>query len=63
MTARFVRFWLPDFDSPNRAYVASQVVGYTPFLILFLVGLPVWRGSRGSEQQLWAPTCFCSPPS
>jgi 4-amino-4-deoxy-L-arabinose transferase-like glycosyltransferase len=39
--ARFVRFWLPDFDSANRAYVAMQIVTYTPFLLLLVTAVPV----------------------
>ena len=31
---KFVRLWLPDLYSANKKYVALQVAGYTPFLIL-----------------------------
>jgi 4-amino-4-deoxy-L-arabinose transferase-like glycosyltransferase len=36
---KFVRFWLPDFDSANSLYVAIQIIGYTPFLLLYLLSL------------------------
>ena len=36
---KFVRFWLPDFDSLNKSYVIIQIVGSTPFLVLIVVGL------------------------
>jgi 4-amino-4-deoxy-L-arabinose transferase-like glycosyltransferase len=32
------RLWLPDLKSPSRPYKLSQIIGYTPFLILFILG-------------------------
>ncbi|MCS6954521.1 MAG: glycosyltransferase family 39 protein [Bryobacteraceae bacterium] len=55
MAARLIRFWLPDFDSPNRAYVVAQLVGYTPFLVVFLAAGCRWRRTVAGERQLWAP--------
>jgi hypothetical protein len=53
--ARLLRFWLPDFDSPNRAYVALQVASYTPFLGLLLAALPALRRQAKQEGWLWVP--------
>jgi 4-amino-4-deoxy-L-arabinose transferase-like glycosyltransferase len=36
---KFCRLWLPDLDSANRSYVLAQVLGYSPFLVLFVLGL------------------------
>jgi 4-amino-4-deoxy-L-arabinose transferase-like glycosyltransferase len=47
MVAKLVRFWLPDFGSANRKYVALQVVATTPCLVVLLIGLGVTL--RGSE--------------
>jgi 4-amino-4-deoxy-L-arabinose transferase-like glycosyltransferase len=52
--ARFVRFWLPDFDSSNRAYVAMQIATYTPFLLLLLAAVPVIVKRRASARE-WVP--------
>lgn len=35
---KFVRLWLPDIGSPNGKYVLLQCVGYTPFLLAFVIG-------------------------
>lgn len=53
--ARLLRFWLPDFDSSNRAYVASQVATYTPFLLLLLAAPAGLRRQTEQERDLWAP--------
>ncbi len=34
---KLVRMWIPDVASNNRRYKALQLIGYTPFLILYLV--------------------------
>lgn len=38
VTAKYVRLWLPDISSRNRAYVLLQLVCTTPFLLLVLLG-------------------------
>ncbi|MDW8354841.1 MAG: glycosyltransferase family 39 protein [Bryobacterales bacterium] len=53
--ARTVRFWLPEFGSPNRAFVLSQLVTYTPFLVLFIAGLSGLRRQAQRERDRWAP--------
>ncbi|MDQ3814710.1 MAG: glycosyltransferase family 39 protein, partial [Armatimonadota bacterium] len=35
---KFLRLWLPEMDSGNKAYVLLQLIGYTPFLALFICG-------------------------
>jgi 4-amino-4-deoxy-L-arabinose transferase-like glycosyltransferase len=47
MVAKFVRFWLPDFGSANRKYIALQLIVTTPCLVVLLIGLGVTL--RGSE--------------
>jgi 4-amino-4-deoxy-L-arabinose transferase-like glycosyltransferase len=47
MLAKFVRFWLPDFGSANRKYIALQLIVTTPCLVVLLIGLGVTL--RGSE--------------
>jgi 4-amino-4-deoxy-L-arabinose transferase-like glycosyltransferase len=39
LTAKAVRHCLPDVDSANRKYVLLNVLGFTPFLLLMLLGL------------------------
>ncbi len=39
MSAKVARSLLPDVDSPNRKYVLLNLVGYTPYLLLMLVGI------------------------
>ena len=39
LTYKMARFWLPDTTSGNRKFVLMQVVTYTPFAVLILVGL------------------------
>ncbi len=57
--ARFVRFWLPDFDSSNRAYVAMQMVTYTPFLVLLLAAIPaLGRGGEARRAEWTAVHAF-----
>jgi hypothetical protein len=34
---KIVRTWLPDLVSENKRYTFLQLVGYTPYLVLFLV--------------------------
>ena len=38
VAGKLVRLWLPDVESANQAYVAVQVLIFTPFLILIVVG-------------------------
>jgi 4-amino-4-deoxy-L-arabinose transferase-like glycosyltransferase len=38
-TFKFIRLWLPDMQSANPLYVAIQLVGYTPYFLLYLLGL------------------------
>jgi 4-amino-4-deoxy-L-arabinose transferase-like glycosyltransferase len=38
LAAKAVRLFLPDVDSANRKYVLLNVIGYTPFLVLMLLG-------------------------
>jgi 4-amino-4-deoxy-L-arabinose transferase-like glycosyltransferase len=44
---KFVRFWLPDISSQNRKFVLMDTIGYTPFLLLILIG--AGRCIRGRE--------------
>lgn len=39
---RVVRFWLPDWDSQNKKYVTLQLIGYSPFLVLFAIAAIKW---------------------
>lgn len=51
IVAKYVRLWLPDFESRNRAYVLLQLVGTTPFLLLVFLGqLRMLR-----NRQWWTP--------
>jgi 4-amino-4-deoxy-L-arabinose transferase-like glycosyltransferase len=34
---KLVRMWIPDIASDNRRYKALQLIGYTPFLLLYLL--------------------------
>lgn len=43
---KFVRFWLPDFDSGNKKYVLLQVIGGTPFLLAAYAGLALTLRNR-----------------
>jgi 4-amino-4-deoxy-L-arabinose transferase-like glycosyltransferase len=43
---KIVRLWLPDLASENKRYTFLQLVGYTPFLVLFIVGAARSRRSR-----------------
>ncbi|MGD0199375.1 MAG: hypothetical protein ABSD27_01345, partial [Bryobacteraceae bacterium] len=52
LAAKYVRLWLPDIDSPNRAYVWLNVVCTTPFLLLILAGQ--LRMTRSA--QWWSPS-------
>jgi 4-amino-4-deoxy-L-arabinose transferase-like glycosyltransferase len=51
LAAKYVRLWLPDISSPNRAFVLLNVVFTTPFLVLILLGQ--FRMTRGAE--FWTP--------
>jgi 4-amino-4-deoxy-L-arabinose transferase-like glycosyltransferase len=46
---KLIRLWLPDIDSQNKEYVLLQLFGYTPFLLLFILG--VYR--CGILQEYW----------
>jgi 4-amino-4-deoxy-L-arabinose transferase-like glycosyltransferase len=35
---KFCRLLLPDLESPSKSYILIQAAGYTPFLILFVLG-------------------------
>jgi len=35
---KFCRLWLPELGSPSWKYTSLQVITYTPFLILFVLG-------------------------
>lgn len=50
---KFVRLWLPEVDSLNRKYVALQLVGYTPYLALYLVALAGVLGRREYRTTGW----------
>ena len=43
---KVVRMWLPDLASENKRYTFLQVVGYTPFLLLYVVAAVRCRQSR-----------------
>jgi len=34
---KIVRMWIPDIASDNKRYKALQLIGYTPFLVLYLL--------------------------
>ncbi|MBV9868318.1 MAG: glycosyltransferase family 39 protein [Abitibacteriaceae bacterium] len=52
---KFLRLWLPDVESGNKKYVFLQVVGYTPFLLLYIVGfIHCWRHRRYCTMPWWA---------
>jgi 4-amino-4-deoxy-L-arabinose transferase-like glycosyltransferase len=38
LVAKFIRLWLPSLFSPNKQYVMMNLMGYTPFLLLIVVG-------------------------
>jgi 4-amino-4-deoxy-L-arabinose transferase-like glycosyltransferase len=51
---KFVRLWLPDVASANKKYVAMQLVGYTPFLLLYLLAAVQFARNRAYWNQRWA---------
>ena len=44
---KLARYWLPEVSSANRKYVLLNIVGYVPFLVLFV--LAAVRCMRGRE--------------
>ncbi len=50
---KFVRLWLPELDSPNKRYTLIQVVGYTPFLLLYLLGFVHCLRARSENPAAW----------
>ncbi len=51
--AKYVRMWLPDFDSRNRKYVLLQVFGSTPFIMLMLLGQMLTIRSKTYWSPAW----------
>lgn len=51
---KFVRLWLPDIASANKKYVALQLVGYTPFLLLYLLAVARFLRDRAYWNERWA---------
>jgi 4-amino-4-deoxy-L-arabinose transferase-like glycosyltransferase len=50
---KFARFWLPDVDSGNKKYVALQLLSYTPFLLLYVVGAVCYGLRREYRTPAW----------
>ena len=50
---KFIRLWLPEVDSANRKYDALQLVGYTPFLALYLLALASMLRRREYRTEGW----------
>jgi 4-amino-4-deoxy-L-arabinose transferase-like glycosyltransferase len=52
---KLIRLWMPDIESPNKKYVLMELVGYTPFLLAFLVGLYSCCTDRQYRTGFWTP--------
>lgn len=51
---KLARLWLPDFHSGNRTFVLMNIVGYTPFLLLMIVGaVHCWRNRLTYSSPAW----------
>lgn len=50
---KLVRMWIPDIASNNKKYKAVQLVGYTPFLFLYLLAAIRFCRSRPRWAAQW----------
>lgn len=55
ITLKVLRLWLPDFHSPNKSYVWLSVAGYTPYLLLFVLG--AWQCLRDRQKYFTLRWC------
>jgi hypothetical protein len=39
LLGKSIRLWLPDLDSQNKKYILLQTLLYTPFLVLYAIGI------------------------
>ncbi len=49
---KLIRFWLPNIESPNKIYTIVQMLGYSPYLVLFMIGFVLCLRDRS----YWTPS-------